>query len=108
MYISSDIQTGKNKIIVADPDGKNAHPVPMSGAVVPDIIDAPIFSPDGQTILFSAPIPVKAAAPTWLERLLGITRGRCAQRSFRMVERACGRRAGYPIDQSAVCRLVRQ
>ena len=72
VYISSDINTGKNKIFVADPDGKNARQVQMSGAVVPDVIDAPIFTPDGQTILFSAPIPVKAAAPTWLERVLGI------------------------------------
>lgn len=73
VYISSDIQTGKNKIFVADADGKNAHLVAMSGTEVPDIIDAPIFSPDEQSILFSAPIPEQTAAPTWLERLLGIS-----------------------------------
>jgi hypothetical protein len=78
-YIYSDTDTGKNKLFVADPDGKNAVEVAMSGAVVPDIIDAPIFSGDGQTIYFSAPspqtatVPWAATVPLWWERLLGIT-----------------------------------
>jgi Tol biopolymer transport system component len=73
VYISSDISTGKNQVILADPDGKNAQVVPMSGAVVPDIIDAPVFSPDGKTILFSAPSPPRASLPIGLDRLFGVT-----------------------------------
>ena len=72
VYIHSDIQTGKNTIFVTDPDGKNAHQLSMIGPTVPDIIDAPIFTPDGQSILFSAPVPAKSSAPTWLEQVLGI------------------------------------
>jgi Tol biopolymer transport system component len=74
VYIGMDPSNGKNKIYVADLDGKNAKWVVMTGGTVPDIIDAPIFSPDGQSLLFSAPIPVKAEAPNWLETLMGVTR----------------------------------
>jgi Tol biopolymer transport system component len=35
-------------------------------------MDAPIFSPDGQTILFSAPPPPQAYQPNWFEKLMGI------------------------------------
>jgi Tol biopolymer transport system component len=73
VYISSDINTGKNKVFIADPDGKNTHEVRMTGAVIPDVIDAPIILPDGNTILFSAPIPQKASTQNWLDRVLGIT-----------------------------------
>jgi len=73
VYISSDINTGKNKIFIADLDGRNAQEVKMSGPVEPDIIDAPIFSPDGKVILFSAPVPAKSTAPTWFESILGVT-----------------------------------
>jgi Tol biopolymer transport system component len=72
VYISMDPDTGKNKIFVANADGSNAQEVSLSGAWTPDIVDAPIFSPDGQSILFSAPIPPQSSAPSWIERLLGI------------------------------------
>ena len=73
VYITSDVVTGKNKIWIADPDGKNGHEVQMSGEAVPDIIDAPVISADGQTIMFSAPIQSQSQKPNWLERALGIT-----------------------------------
>jgi Tol biopolymer transport system component len=74
VYIGIDPSNGKNQIFLADMDGKNAQPIAMTGDLVPDIIDAPIFSPDRQSLLFSAPIPVKAEAPGWLEKLMGVTR----------------------------------
>jgi Tol biopolymer transport system component len=67
-----DPNTGKNKIFVANADGSNAQEVILSGAWTPDIIDAPIFSPDGQSILFSAPIPPQGSAPSWIEKLFGV------------------------------------
>jgi Tol biopolymer transport system component len=75
VYISSDIDTGKNKIFVADPDGQNVQEVRMSGANPPDIIDAPVFSSDGKAIFFSAPVAQTSSAPRrkWLDRLLGFT-----------------------------------
>ncbi len=73
LYVSIDPVTGTNKLFLADADGKNAQQVVLSGNVIPDYIDAPIFSPDNQSILFSAVDPVQASAPTWYERLLGMT-----------------------------------
>jgi len=72
VYISMDPSTGKNKIFLANADGSNAQEVSLSGAWTPDIIDAPIFSPDGQSILFSAPSPPQTSALSWIEKLLGI------------------------------------
>ncbi|HKY53654.1 MAG TPA: hypothetical protein VJM08_05070, partial [Anaerolineales bacterium] len=34
--------------------------------------DAPIFSPDGGSILFSAPPPPQAYQPNWLDKLMGV------------------------------------
>ena len=72
IYVFSDPDDGLNKIFVANADGSNAHQVVLTGQNVPDIIDAPIFSPDGQSILFSAPTPLKVYQPNWLEKLLGV------------------------------------
>jgi len=72
VYISMDPNTGKNKIFLANADGSNAQEVSLSGAWTPDIIDAPIFSPDGQSIIFSALSPPQTYAPNFVEKLLGI------------------------------------
>jgi Tol biopolymer transport system component len=72
VYISMDTNSGKNRIFLANADGSGAQEVSLSGAWTPDIIDAPIFSPDGQSILFSAPIPPQSSAPSWIEKLLGV------------------------------------
>lgn len=60
--------------MIADPDGGNAQEVMISGSYVPDIKDAPIFAPDGKSILFSGavPVPPQAYQPNWFERLVGI------------------------------------
>src|ERR1051325_2504841 len=72
VYISMDPMTGKNKIFVANADGSNAQEVRLSGAWTPDIIDAPVFSPDGQSIIFSALSPAQSYKPNFVEKLLGI------------------------------------
>jgi hypothetical protein len=72
IYVSSDPLDGRNKLYVANADGSSARQVVLTGPQVPDIIDAPIFSPDGQDILFSAPTPTPAYQPNWLEKLMGI------------------------------------
>jgi Tol biopolymer transport system component len=71
VYVSENPDDGTNNLFLANPDGSNASQVVMSGPVAPNIIDAPIFSPDGQSILFSAPVPAQSSAPTWLDRLFG-------------------------------------
>jgi Tol biopolymer transport system component len=71
VFISSNPIDGKNKIWLADPDGKNAHEVLLNSGS-PDVIDAPVFSADGQAILFSSPAPAVSTSPSWIDRLLGI------------------------------------
>jgi Tol biopolymer transport system component len=63
---------GTNKIFLANADGSGAQQVILTGAWTPDIIDAPIFSPDGQSIIFSSLSPPQTYSPNWIEKLLGI------------------------------------
>lgn len=73
VYISLDPFDGRNNLFVANADGSNAKNLTLLSPGIPDIIDAPIFSPDGQSILFSGVVPVQASQPTWLEKILGVT-----------------------------------
>ena len=51
-----------------------AHSIPLSGSDwTHNIIDAPLFLPDGRSILFSAPVQRQSSAPSWVEKLMGIT-----------------------------------
>jgi Tol biopolymer transport system component len=71
-YVAVDPLSIKQQLKIADADGKNSQEVVLSGTYVPDIKDAPFFSPDGAAILFSAPSPPQTSAPSWLENLMGI------------------------------------
>jgi Tol biopolymer transport system component len=72
VYTSLDPTSGKNELFLANADGSHPQVVRFSGFWIPDIIDAPIFSPDGQSILFSAPGPGQSYQPNWIEKLMGI------------------------------------
>jgi len=72
VYVSVDPLSIKNKLIVANPDGGNAQEVVMAGSYIPDIKSAPIFSPDGQSILFSGEVPGESYQPNRFEKLSGI------------------------------------
>lgn len=72
-YVSLNPLDGKNSLFVANADGSNPQNVSLLSPGISDIIDAPLFSADGQSILFSSVVPAQASAPTWLEKLLGIT-----------------------------------
>jgi Tol biopolymer transport system component len=71
-YISVDLFQRENKLYIADADGGNAHEVVLTGQQIPEVKDAPIFSPDGQTLLFSAPVQAQAYQPNWLDKLMGV------------------------------------
>jgi Tol biopolymer transport system component len=73
IYVSENPEDGTNKLFVASPDGSNPHQIILTGAKAPSIIDAPIFLPDGKTILFSAPTPAQSSTSPWLDWLLGVT-----------------------------------
>jgi len=72
-YVTVDLFKRGNKLFVADADGKNAHEVVITGPRLPDIKDAPIFSADGKSLMFSADVPVQSYKPNWLDRLMGVT-----------------------------------
>jgi Tol biopolymer transport system component len=72
VYVSLDPDSGVNELFIATADGSNPQKIRFSGSWIPDIIDAPIFSPDGQSVLFSAPGPGQSYEPNWFEKLTGI------------------------------------
>ena len=72
VYVFVDPTSGRNELFVANADGSNAQPVSLSGPRTPEVIDAPIFSPDGQSILFSAPEPSQSYQPNFFEQVMGI------------------------------------
>jgi Tol biopolymer transport system component len=72
-YVTVDLFTRGNKLFLANADGSNAHEVEITGPRLPDIKDAPIFSADGQSLIFSAEVPTQSFQPSWLDRLMGVT-----------------------------------
>ena len=72
VYVFVDPASGKNELVVANADGSNSRRVPLSAPGIPEVIDAPIFSPDGQSILFSAPEPSQSSQPNFFEQVMGI------------------------------------
>ena len=73
VYVSIDPNDGTNRLVLANPDGSDPHTLVMSGKWVPNIIDAPIFLPGNETILFSSLSVTQAYVPSWLDQLLGVT-----------------------------------
>jgi Tol biopolymer transport system component len=71
-YVSVDPFSLQNKLYVADADGGNAHEIILTSPLPPDIKDAPLFSPDGQSILFSAPVPAQSYQPNLIDMLMGV------------------------------------
>ena len=72
VYVSINPDSGKNELYASNADGSNARRILLSGSSVPEIIDAPFFSPDGGHIIFSAPPPPQAYRRNWFETLMGI------------------------------------
>jgi Tol biopolymer transport system component len=72
VYIFVNPDTTRNELFVANADGSHPQRVELSGPQTLDILDAPIFFPDGQLILFSAPDPSQSYQPNFFERLMGI------------------------------------
>ena len=72
VYVTLDPSTGLNELYTANSDGSNSRKVHFSSSWIPDIIDAPIFLSDEQSILFSAPGPAQSYSPNWLEKVMGL------------------------------------
>ncbi|MCL4530773.1 MAG: hypothetical protein M1282_15355 [Chloroflexi bacterium] len=72
-YVTLDPVDGSNKLYVANADGSGAYQVALTGLYVPQIIDAPFFTPDDKAVLYSAVSPTQPSQPNWVEKLFGIT-----------------------------------
>jgi Tol biopolymer transport system component len=73
-YVSIESVSEPNGLYIANADGTDARAVPLLGSGwIDNFVDAPLFLPDGQTILFSGPIPLQSSAPTWIEKIMGIS-----------------------------------
>lgn len=71
-YVTVELFERSNKLFVADADGSNAQEVVITGPRIPDLKDAPLFSADGQSLIFSAEVPTQSYQPNWLESLMGV------------------------------------
>ncbi len=71
VYVSQPFAT-ENKLFISDPDTGEAQEVVVTSASDLSIKDAPLFLPDGKTILFSVPTPTQSYQPNWFEKLTGI------------------------------------
>lgn len=74
VFVSTESANGPNGLFIANADGTDARSVSLLGSNwMNSIIDAPLFLPDGQMILFSGPIPLQGSEPNWIEKIMGIT-----------------------------------
>jgi len=71
VYVWINPDTGGNRLVLANTDGTDARKVSLKGVSI-TIIDAPMFSADNQSIIFSSPVGLKASAPNWIDKLLGV------------------------------------
>ena len=69
-YVSFVPATNSNDLYLANADGSNAKLVMPAGSFF--AVDAPVFSADGQTLLFSAVGDVQPPAASWLDQFLGV------------------------------------
>jgi Tol biopolymer transport system component len=72
VYTAKDPFSGEYQIKIADANGENPQEVAMSGTYVPEDRDAPIFSPDGSSIIFSGNVPGESYRPNWLDKFTGV------------------------------------
>ena len=76
VYVYSDPKDYTNSLFVANADGSKAHP--LTDPKDFDAVDAPLFTLDGKTVIFSAVGDGPAAAGpgaalAWLDRLTGVS-----------------------------------
>ena len=72
VYVSVDSNSGEEQLKIADPDGGNVQEVVLSGPDIPYHKDAPFFSPDGKSIIFSGDVPGQSYQPNWIEKFMGM------------------------------------
>ena len=69
-YVTSEPETLENELVVADASGANALHLALPEMFT--AVDAPLFSPDGEWLYFSAVTEEPLAELSWVDRLLGV------------------------------------
>jgi len=69
-YVTSEPETLENELVVADAGGANAVHLALPETFT--AVDAPLFSPDGEWLYFSAVTEEPVTALSWVDRLLGV------------------------------------
>ncbi len=69
-YVSFVPKTNSNDLYLANADGSQAKLVMPAGAFT--AVDAPLFSPDGKTLVFSAVGDPLLPSLSWLDQLMGV------------------------------------
>lgn len=72
VYVALDAVSGDNKLMISHSDGSNPQEISLTGLPSNKIYDTPVFTPDGQSILFSAPVAVQSYKPNVLDTLFGV------------------------------------
>lgn len=72
VYTSLDPDAGTSELYLANADGTNPQVINTGDSKNQGIKDAPLFAPDGQSIIFSAPSPAQSYQPNWLDKLMGV------------------------------------
>ncbi len=70
VYVRWDVTKPPNEVFVADADGKNPKQVTLPKSFT--AVDAPFFSPDGESLIFSVINNTGFAQRSWLDRLLDV------------------------------------
>ena len=73
VYVSIDPLSEEQELQLADADGQNSHAVPLSGPYIPEEKSAPLFAPDGKSLLFSGNVEGESYLPNLWDRLAGVT-----------------------------------
>jgi Tol biopolymer transport system component len=69
-YVSYSTSSSKTNLMVSAPDGSGSQPILAEDAFA--AVDAPLFTPDGNSLYFSAVGPGPSASLSWWDRLLGV------------------------------------
>jgi Tol biopolymer transport system component len=70
VYITYNSASFSNALYVSDADGQN--PILILPSATFSAVDAPVFSPDGEAVLFSAVGSGPATSLSWLDQLFGV------------------------------------
>jgi Tol biopolymer transport system component len=71
-YVFYSLTDARAELRVADADGQNSTALPLPASFI--AVDVPMFTPDGQALLFSGSDTAGPASVSWFDEMLGVQR----------------------------------